>query len=90
MRSQSLAVNYAPEPREGFGAAATRLATRGGLVGEMLKQIEEHMTVPAPAIGLEAALAQRVDHVHILSVVAGYVGLACGFGAAAFIVSWLF
>jgi len=90
MRSQSLAVNYAPEAREGFGTAATRLATRGGLVGEMLKQIEEHMTAPAPAIGIEAALVQRVDPIHILSMIAGYVGLACGFGAAVFVVSWLF
>jgi hypothetical protein len=82
-------VNYAPEARESVLIPTSRVAFHGGLVGEMLKQIEEHMTASSPAIVLEPAPSSRVDAIHILSVAAGYVGLACGFGAVALVVSWL-
>lgn len=89
MRSQSLAVNYLPEVRESARRPALRTARHGGLVGEMLKQIEEHMADPSAAIALEPTLSSRVDAIHILSVTAGYAGLAFAFGAAALVAAWL-
>jgi len=81
-------VNYLPKARERVTLAPSRAALHGGMVGEMLRQIEEHMFVPSAAIALEPRLSSRVDVIHIASVVAGYVGLACGFGTVALIVSW--
>jgi len=88
MRSRSLAVNYLPKARESFTHVLSRATFHGGMVGEMLRQVEEHMSAPSPAIALEPRLSSRVDVVHIVSVAAGYVGLASGLGAAALIVGW--
>jgi hypothetical protein len=55
------------------------------MVGQMLSDIEERMTQPAEANVLAPALAIRVDPIHLLSVAAGYIGLAGGFGATVFV-----
>ena len=89
MRSQSLAANYLPESRESVTRQPLRVARHGGMVGEMLKQIEDHMADPSAAIVFGPTLSPRVDAVHFLSVAAGYVGLAFAFGTAAIIVNWL-
>jgi len=88
MRSQSLAVNYLPKARENVTLALSRATLHGGMVGEMLRQIDEHMSAPSPVIAVEPRLAPRVDMLHIVSIMAGYVGLVCGFGTAALIVGW--
>ena len=52
------------------------------MVGEMLNDIEERLTRSADAIVLAPALPVRVDPIHLLSIAAGYIGLACGFAVA--------
>jgi len=79
MRSQSLAVKYAPLAPQSFDPPPARAALYGGMVGEMLKEIEERMTDSADAMVLAPALPIRVDPIHLLSIAAGYIGLACGF-----------
>ncbi len=83
MRSQSLAVKYAPLAPENLEPTPTRTALYGGLVGEMLKEIEGRMAQPVEATVLAPALSARVDPVHLLSVAAGYIGLVCGFAMVA-------
>jgi len=82
MRSQSLAVKFAPAAAENFDPSPARAALYGGLVGEMLKEVEQRMAQPIEAVVLAPALSSRVDGIHLLSVAAGYIGLACGFVVA--------
>jgi hypothetical protein len=82
MRSQSLAVKYAPQAPESLDTPPARTAIYGGLVGEMIREAEERMAQPAEANVLAPALSSRVDPIHVFSIMAGYIGLAGGFGVA--------
>ncbi|CAN5288651.1 hypothetical protein BH11PSE5_BH11PSE5_10790 [soil metagenome] len=72
-------------PRAADSDAAT--ATYGGLVGQMIDEIDARLGKFAPVAAIEES---PEDVFHTISIVGGYVGLAAGFGVAAAIIARFF
>ncbi|MDB5581811.1 MAG: hypothetical protein JWR80_6987 [Bradyrhizobium sp.] len=77
LRSASANMSEAISPAPAAYPARSR--AYGGLVGQMISDIDARMAVN----GALEATASPEDFVHSVSVICGYVGLIAGFGAAA-------
>lgn len=87
MRSTSRAVSIDPSfetPRP----QPARSEHYGGIVGDMIAQIEERIATPQAVA--QAVPAPVFDPVHMLSVASGYVALGLGLAATGWLVSLLF
>jgi len=79
--SLGTAAAYQPEARPlAASAHGARSAVYGGLVGDMIDDIDARMSTIRQS---PRAAASPEDFLHTVSVAGGYVGLVAGFGAVA-------
>jgi hypothetical protein len=85
--SLGTAAAYQPDARPlAASVHGARSAVYGGLVGDMIDDIDARMSMVRQRSG---APASPEDFLHSISVAGGYIGLVAGFGAVASLI-WTF
>jgi hypothetical protein len=91
MQSQARQTRFTAPAAGSTASSESRTDHYGGLVGDLLAQIETRIATPPIQRTVAVTMPPKhVDWAHAISVAAGYIGLAAGFAVAGFCVASIF